>query len=87
MVEPPETSICITSYNPTGFGISAKEYIRKLLLFSNIICFQEHFLQDSGDKKYSNTNKLRKAFPNHDMFIKPAVKDNNYVSREEPRGD
>ena len=81
-----DKSICISSYNPTGFGISAVEYLRKLFLFSNIVCLQEHFLQDSGDKKYSNTNKLRKAFPNHDMFIKPAIKDNSHVSRGRAKG-
>ena len=53
-----------------------------LLLFSDILCVQEHFLQDSKDKKYSNTNKLRNQFSTmHDMFIVPAYKDNTQVSR------
>ena len=85
-MEPSSKTICISSYNPTGFGICAIYSIQKLLLFFDIICIQEHFLQDSGDRKHSNTNKLRKAFPNHDMFIKPAAKDNNYVTRGRAKG-
>ena len=40
----------ICSYNSTGFGIAAQNYIDKLLLFSDILCVQEHFLLDSNDK-------------------------------------
>ena len=81
-----QKTICITSYNPTGLGLSAINFIETLQLFSNIICLQEHFLQDSGDKKHSNTNKLRKAFPDHDMFITPAYKENNRVCRGRAKG-
>ena len=43
---------------------------------------QEHFLQDSQDKKYSNTNKLRNQYgSSHDMYIVPAFKENRQVSR------
>ena len=85
-MEAANKTICISSYNSTGFGISAVHSIQKLLLFSDIICVQEHFLQDSGDRKHSNTNKIRNAFPNHDMFIKPAAKENNYVTRGRAKG-
>ena len=49
-------SICITSYNSTGFGLGQQAYIETLSLFSDIVCIQEHFLLDAGDKKYSNSN-------------------------------
>ena len=41
---------------------------------------------DSGDKKNSNTNKLRKAFPNHDMFITPGFKETNRVCKGRAKG-
>ena len=80
------SSICITSYNSTGFGLGTVKFIETLLSFSNIICLQEHFLQDAGDRKHSNTNKIRKSFPNHDMFINPAYKADNRVSRGRAKG-
>ena len=71
----------------TGFGIPAQNYIRTLLLFTDILCIQEHFLLDSQDKKYSNTKKLVKQFgASHDMFIVPAHKDNTEVSRGRGKG-
>ena len=80
-------NLCITSYNSTGFGIPAQNYIRTLLLFTDILCIQEHFLLDSQDKKYSNTKKLVKQFgASHDMFIVPAHKDNTQVSRGRGKG-
>ena len=52
-----------------------------LLLFSDIVMCQEHFLL-GGDKKHKNTDKLIKAFGNKcDMYIVPAIKDNNQVKR------
>ena len=78
--------MCITSFNSTGFGIAVQEYIETLLLFSDILCVQEHFLLDAKDKKYSNTNKLRKRYNNCDMFIVPAHKDNNQVSKGRGKG-
>ena len=39
-----ENKLFISSYNSTGFGIAAQNYIIKLLLFSDIVCVQEHFL-------------------------------------------
>ena len=77
----------MTSYNSTGFGIAAQSYIQTLLLFSDILCIQEHFLLDNKDKKHSNTNKLRNKFSNsYDMFIVPAYKENLQVSRGRGKG-
>ena len=79
--------LCVTSYNSTGFGTGAQHFISTLSLFSNIICLQEHFLLDNKDKKYSNTNKLRKAFDKkYDMFIVPAHKENQQVNRGRGKG-
>ena len=70
-------NVCITSYNSTGFGLGQQAYIETLSLFSDIVCIQEHFLLDAGDKKYSNTDKIRKKFSNQfDMYIVPAQKSN-----------
>ena len=80
------SSLCITSYNSTGFSISTEQFVSQLLLYSQIVCLQEHFLQSSGDKKYSNTDKIRKAFKNKDMFINPAVKENSQISRGRAKG-
>ena len=75
-------SICVTSYNSTGFNASAQNHIQTLLLFSDICCLQEHFLLDCKDKGHSNTDKLRSAFGSLcDMHIVPAVKSNTSVSR------
>ena len=81
-----QNNLCITSFNSTGFGLAAQKYIETLLLFSNILCLQEHFLLDAKDKKSSNTDKLRNKFKNHDMFIVPAHKDNNQVTRGRGKG-
>ena len=81
-----KNSICVTSYNSTGFGVNAQHFMETLLLFSNILCIQEHFLQDFGYKKYSNTNKLRRKYSNHDMYIVPAYKKDNRVCRGRGKG-
>ena len=79
--------MCITSYNSTGFGLAAQNYMDTLLLFSDILCIQEHFLQDCKDKKHSNTNKIRNKFGSqHDMFIVPATKEATQVSRGRAKG-
>ena len=50
--------------------------------FSDIFCLQEHFLLSSNDRKHSNLNKIRRAFgDNFDMYLVPAVKSNESVSR------
>ena len=52
-----------------------------MLLFSDILCVQEHFIL-AGDKKHKNTDKLLKLYgKNHDMYIVPAFKNINQVSR------
>ena len=79
--------ICVTSFNSGGMGLDRQQYIKSLQLFSDIICIQEHFLLDSGDRKHSNTNKLKQYFGDtHDMIIKPGYKDNNSVSKERGSG-
>ena len=75
-------SLCVTSYNSTGFGLSAQNHLKSLLIFSDICCVQEHFILDCKDKKRSNTDIIRKCFgASHDMFITPAVKSSDSVSR------
>ena len=79
--------MCISSYNSTGFGIAAQNYIGTLLLFSDIVCVQEHFLQDCKDKRHINTNKIRNIYNDkHDMFIVPAYKETKQVSRGRGKG-
>ena len=64
-----------------------QNFIKTLTIFSDILCVQEHFLLDSGDKKHSNTNKLRTAFGDtHDMFIVPAFKENDVITRGRGKG-
>ena len=87
MGSPVSTKLCITSYNSTGYGIAAKYYINTPLLFSDILCIQEHFLLSSKDKRHSNTNKLVNVFNNnHDMFIVPAYKNVNQVTKGRGQG-
>ena len=83
----PEDTICITSYNSTGFGLGAQNFICDLLLFSNILCIQEHFLQDCGDRKHSNTNKIRRVLGDgYDLYINPAFKEGNQVNKGRAKG-
>ena len=82
-----DKELAICSYNSTGFGLAAQNLMDKLLLFTDILCVQEHFLLDCNDKKYSNTDKMRARFNNsHDMFIVPAKEDNSQVSRGRGKG-
>ena len=82
-----DSQICVTSYNSTGFSQNKIDFIRTLLLFTDICCLQEHFLMTSKDKKHSNTNKIRKAYgQEYDMFITPAVKSNSEVSAGRAKG-
>ena len=77
-----QNTLAISSYNSTGFGLAAQNQLDKLLLFSDIVCIQEHFLLDSKDKQYSNTDKLKAKFGhNHDMYIVPAVKEYSQISK------
>ena len=76
------TNICVTSYNSRGFNEQKQDYIQTLQLFSDILCIQEHLLLDAKDKKHSNTNKIMKKLGSQfDMYIVPAYKDNNKVTR------
>ena len=75
-------TVCVTSYNSGGMGLDKQNYIKSLTLFSDILCIQEHFLLDSGNRKYSNTQKLKKLFGHtHDMIIKPAYKCETVLSQ------
>ena len=74
------STLCLTSYNSGGMGIDKQNFISLLSLFSDILCIQKHFLLDSGDRKHSNTNKLKKYFgETHDMYIVPAFKEDTVV--------
>jgi len=57
--------------------------ISKLCNYSLILfVFKNIFLLDSGDKKHSNTQKLKQYFgDSHDMYIKPAYKSSETVKR------
>ena len=58
------------------------ECIKTLTLFSDVLCLQEHFLLDAGNKKYNNTYKLKTYFgDSYDMFIKPAFKNDFIISK------
>ena len=82
MGSPVSSKLCISSYNSTGFGLSAKNYVNTLLLFSDILCVQEHFLLDGNEKNHSNTNKLvNHVGTNHDISIVPAHKNTNQINR------
>ena len=76
-----DSHLCITSYNSTGFGQDKIDFIRTLLLFSDIFCMQEHFLLED------NTSKIRQVFgEQYDMNIEPAVKSNDQVTRGRAKG-
>ena len=80
-------TLCVTSYNSGGLGLDRQHFIKTLLLFSDILCIQEHFLLDAGDRKASNTHKLINLFgQTHDMYIVPAYKDNTLVTRGRGKG-
>ena len=73
-------NIFVSSYNSGGMGLDKQSYI-KTCLFSDILCIQEHFLLDAGNKKYNNTHKLKQYFGDtHDMWIQPAYKSADTVS-------
>ena len=85
--EQSDSQLCVISYNSTGFGQDKIDYIKTLLLFSDIFCLQEHFLLSSSDRKHSNTSKIRRAFgDNYDMFLVPAVKNNENITRGRGKG-
>ena len=69
------------SYNSTGFPVQRQAYIKKLQLFSDVICGQEHFQLKNCKYRISN------AFSdNFDFFFKPAVKANSNLGKGRPKG-
>jgi len=50
------------------------ECIKTLTLFSDVLCLQEHFLLDAGNKKY-NTHKLKLS------LVIPAFKNDFKISK------
>ena len=82
-----DRNLCIASYNSTGFGLGVQNYISTLLLFADILCVQEHFLQDCKDKKSSNTDKIRRNYGDkYDMYIVPAYKSSAQVCKGRGKG-
>ena len=80
-------TLSFCSYNSTGFGVGTQNFIDNLLVFSDILCLQEHFLQDCNDKKHSNTDILKNRLGSlHDMYIVPAKKDASQVSKGRGKG-
>ena len=76
-----DSQLCVSSFNSTGFGQDKIDFMKTLLLFSDIFCIQEHFLLSD------NTSKIQQVFGNqYDMFIEPAVKSNTKVSRGRAKG-
>ena len=57
-----DSQLCVTSYNSTGFGQDKIDFMKTLLLFSDVLSVQEHFLLSSDDRTHSNTDKIRRAF-------------------------
>ena len=87
MASSDQQTLAICSYNSTGFGLAAQNQIEKLLLCSDILCLQEHFLIDCNDKRYSNTDKLKNLVDsNFDIFIVPATNDTSQISKGRASG-
>ena len=64
--------ICLVSYNSRGFGVEKQDFMKELInVFCQdkltILCNQENFLLRS------NTYRIQQTFPQHQLFIKPAV--------------
>ena len=86
-MDPQEFNICLSSFNSTGFGIGAQNFVTTLSSFSNILCLQEHFLLDGKLKNHSNTDQLKKVIGHkYDMYVVPAHKDNSQVSKGRGKG-
>ena len=73
--------LTILSYNSTGFPVQRQEYIRKLQLFSDVICSQEHFQLKNCKFRIANSFSA-----NFELYFKPAVKANSILGRGRPRG-
>ena len=73
--------VTIVSYNSTGFPLQRQSYIKKLLLFSDVLCGQEHF--QLKNCKYRIANSIDDSF---DLFFKPAVKSDLILTKGRPKG-
>ena len=73
--------VTILSYNSTGFPVQRQSYIKKLQLFSDVICGQEHF--QLKNCKFRISNSFSDSF---DLFFKPAVKSNSSLGQGRPKG-
>ena len=69
------------SYNSTGFPVQRQSYIKKLQIFSDVICGQEHF--QLKNNKFRISNAFNTDF---DFYFKPASKSNSILGRGRPRG-
>ena len=69
------------SYNSTGFPVQRQAYIKKLQIFSDVICGQEHF--QLKNCKFRISNAFSDTF---DFYFKPAVKANSTLGQGRPRG-
>ena len=81
MTRQDSSPVTILSYNSTGFPLQRQSYIKKLQLFSDVICGQEHF--QLKNCKFRISNSFSDKF---DLFFKPAVKSNNSLGQGRPRG-
>ena len=73
-------TICVSSYNSRGFSEEKQDFIKTLQIFSDIVVLQEHMILTAKSKSHSNTNKIVKSLgQNCDMYITPAIKENNRV--------
>ena len=74
-------STCIYSYNSRGFDFNKQKFCQMLLSESvsgdkiPILCNQENFVLKG------NVNRIYKALPGFNCFIKPAVKNNHDKGR------
>ena len=73
--------VTITSYNSTGFPVQRQSYIKKLQIFSDVICGQEHFQLKNCKFRISNSFNN-----NFDFYFKPAIKSNNTLGKGRPKG-
>ena len=73
--------VTITSYNSTGFPVQRQSYIKKLQLFSDVICGQEHFQLNNCKFRISNSFSS-----NFEFYFKPAVKSNHSLGIGRPKG-
>ena len=76
-----DSPVTILSYNSTGFPAQRQEYSKKLQIFSDVICGQEHF--QLKNCKYRISNSFSSDF---DLYFKPAVKSSSELGRGRPKG-